>query len=318
MLKRMLSPYALIPLLLGASAVYADVTVHQTMEFQFKMPMPAAQTLPPMFNGPIELVSRIKGQRAYASFGSLLIITDSAAKQITLVDPKGKRYAATSLADYLASVQKTASGGAAMPEEARQMPANIKVDIQSKSTGRSERIMGIDAAETEIVFHMTIPIPIPGQENGLELTGKFQCWKPKPGEADRVPALGELEAYHSRAGDMVNTGSMLSQIFGDMPGLGENMQKLTDELAKGGRTNLRLHGAFYMPGLAGMMAQARASGADVPDMPGPDSPLLEMRMETTGMDTAPVPDSVFLIPADYQQAPIADLIKMLMPAAAKL
>ena len=149
-------------LLLLATAASADVTIRQTMEFQFKMPMPGVQALPAPFNGPIQVVSRVKGDRAYSSFGPLISITDSAKNEVTLIDEKGKRYATTVLSDYLAQMQKTATGGADMPEQVKQLLANIKVEVTSTDTGRSERILGIDAAEREVEFHMTSPLPVPG------------------------------------------------------------------------------------------------------------------------------------------------------------
>jgi len=303
--------FCLLPL--AAVLAHADVTLRQVMEFQLKMPIPAGQTIPGPFNGPMEVVSHIKGDRAHTTFGAITAITD--ATKVTLIDAQGKRFATLPVADYLPLVQKDANLSN-MPEQARQMLAGIKVEVQSNLTGRTERIQGIDAAEHEISFQLTIPIPLPGQANGLQVTGKFQCWKPKAGEAERVKALKEMEAYYAHTSTLGNSTDLLKGLFGAIPGMGESLRKLTDEMNQGGRTLLRLRGAFYMPGLAAIVAQAHASGASVPDLPPPDSPLVEMRIDLSDLNTEPVAESLFAIPAGYQEAPMEDLVKALVPALA--
>jgi len=315
MLRRLLSVCLFA---LTAVSGRADVTVRQAMEFHIKMALPAGQQLPAPFNGPVEILARVKGERAYTTFGSMVVITDAAKNRITLIDNPNKRYATGSLSDYMAMAGK-GFNAAALPPQALQLLANIKVDADSHETGRSERIQGIDAVEREVIVNISIPIPVPmpGLENGLQLTGKFECWQPKAGEIERVPALRELVAYRSHAGRMGDPGAIVKQMFGALPGLGDNIQKLVDELSKGGPVHLRIHGALFVPGLAAIMAQARANGANVPDVPGPDSPLVELSIEMKDLSADPVPDSVFEVPEGYQTAAMEDLAKGMMAGASK-
>jgi len=80
---------------------------------------------------------------------------------------------------------------------------------------------------------------------------------------------------------------------------------------------LRMHMAVLMPDLGNLMAQARARGAAVPDMPAGDAPMMELNTEMKEVSTGPVPDAAVQIPASYQKVPMEDLVKGLMPAAPK-
>jgi hypothetical protein len=108
---------------------------------------------------------------------------------------------------------------------------------------------------------------------------------------------------------------MMTKMFAAMPGLSEKMSEVASAMQKGSAVTLRLHGEFSMPGLAAMMAQAKASGANVPSIP--DGPLFEFSSSLKEVNTDPVPDSVFQIPEGYQEAPVADVIKAFLPGAGK-
>ena len=299
-----------------SSTALADATFRQVMEFKLNMPLPGGVGAPGAspFSGPTEIVARVKGGRAYSSFGKIASISDSGADKMILLDTAGKKYATTSMADYIAQVSQAASpAGQQIPEAARQILQNIQVKVESHSTGRSEKIQGIDAEETEVLFTMTIPVPIPGGNgNGMEFIGKFQVWKPKPGEIDRVPALREISAYYDQSQKTGrDTLSVMTNMFGSMPGMGEKMGDLVAALKKGGSVNLRLHGEVSMPGMAAIMQQAKASGANVPSIP--DGPLFEFNSNLLELNTDSVPESVFQVPEGYQEAPVAEIIKGFVP-----
>jgi hypothetical protein len=294
----------------AAFTAHADVTLHQTMEFKMKVPM--GPQMPAPFQGPLEMVSHIKGTRSQITVRGTVMITDTAKGEISIVDNATRRFATLPFADYLASLQKFASLPT-MPEEARQMLENIKAVVESHDAGRSEKILGIDAAERDVVLNLTIPMPIPGQ-NGMQITGKFESWKPQAGEEQRVAALAELQKFYSQAQGIGDPTALMNQSFGTIPGLGEHFQTLVQELMKGGPFSLRIHGAFYMPELAAMMAQARAHGNTDADMPGPDTPLLEITIDTKDLTAEALPDSLFEVPAGYQRAEAAELLSAFRPA----
>lgn len=295
---------------------FGDATFRQVMEMKFNMPVGMMQSAKPFpgMSGPTEVVARVKGTRAYSSFGQAASIIDSATDQITLLDTAGKRYSVATMADYLAQIGQAASAPAqGMPEAARQLLQNVQVKVDSHETGRSEKIQGIDASESEILLTMTIPLPTPGG-NGMEITGKFHLWKPNPGEAERVPALREMAAYYEHARKAgLDSSSLITKAFTAFPAMGDKMNDLVAAMQKGGGVTLRLQGEFTMPGLAAMMQQAKASGANVPSIP--DGPLFEFNSTMKELNTDPVPDSVFQIPEGYQQAPLPDVMKAFIPMA---
>jgi hypothetical protein len=309
----MLKCCSIVTLLLSASVLLdADVTVRQSFDYKMNLPIPGAQVPQLPFR---EILMRIKGDRAYSETGTMNSITDAATGQVTMLDPKTSRYATATLAEYVAALEQAVSANA-MPEQAKAMLSQIKVDVDSHDTGRTERIQGVDAAEREIVTTLTIPIPIPGQEKGMRVVVKIDMWKPAPGAAERVPWLREMTSFYSRTMDVNNPFTMLRQMFTAI-GLGQGMDKMVREMASGGAVTLRMHMAVLMPDLANLMGQARARGADVPAMPAGDAPLMELTTEVKEVNTEPVPDTAVEIPASYRKVPIEDLVKGLMPAAPK-
>ena len=162
-------------------------------------------------------------------------------------------------------------------------------------------------------MNINIPVPAPGMENGLQIVGKIHVWKPQPAEFDRLPALREVAAFYER-NKAFSPAESMRKMFSSMPGMGASADKMVAELTKGGNTIVRMHMEMFMPGLAKMMEQARAGGANVPDAPPLDRPLVEMTTEMKELSTDAVADSVFQIPAGYQQAPMEDLLKAMMAA----
>ena len=262
-----------------------------------------------------ELVTHIKGDRSYASMGPIIALTDLSTGKVTLMDPKAQRYAAIAMADYISKL--SGANGQNMqnvPEEAKQMLAKMKFDIQSRDTGRTDRIQGIEAFERELIVSVSVPVPIPGQENGMHIDLKLQVWKPQPAELERVPALRELVAYNERNKGLNDPGTMLRQLFSAMPGMGDNAGRLADEITKGGNVTLGMHMGFFVPGLAKMLEGARASGAAVPDLPAGDKPLAEINIDLKELSSDKVADEIFAIPAGFKEAPVEDVVKGMLAA----
>ncbi len=317
MLRRSFLP-ALI--LLAWTSLQADVTMRMSFDVKINMASPGAVPQLPFK----EIVTRIKGDRSYATMGTFITVTDNSRGEVTLIDTEGQRYAIINLADYLAKLP-SANGKSIqnMPEAAKQMMANVKFDVESHDTGRTDHIQGIDVFEREVVVNMAIPIP--GQENGMQMSMRFQAWKPKPAEFDRVLALRELATYNDRNQGFNNPTNMLRQLFSAMPGMSDNAGKMVEEITKGGNVTLGMHLGFFMPGLAKMVEQAQAKAQAqaqakgdavpaVPALPGDDKPLGEVNFDLTELSTGTVPDGVFAIPAGYREGPAEDLMKGMLAA----
>jgi len=321
-MKRLLALIALMGVCL-LPAAFADATFRQVMEIKSPlmamMPSAAAGPAAQFFGKPTEVVSKVKGTRAYSGFGSMVSIMDSTKGEIILLDTTGKRYAVTTMSDYLANVSQSVTGGMPeMPEAARQILENMQFKVESRDTGRSERIQGIDTDESETTLSISIPLPMPipgSASNTMEITGMFHLWKPKAGEMERVPALREINAYYLQSGKMGggDVTSMMKKMFGAFPGLSDKISDLTAALQKGSAITLRMRGAVTIPALAAMLKQAHAAGAGAPDIP--DGPLVEINSDLKDLSTDAIPDSAFRIPEGYAKAPLEDLIKGLIPGA---
>src|SRR6516225_4566797 len=136
----MVPPSILAPalVLLLWSAASADITLRQTSTI--KLP----SFIPPEFEAdirdqlqrsmPAETVLRIRGDKAYASYGPLAAIADYRRNEVTLVDPKSQRYAILPLAEFgdrfAAALQATVLRGASQPPA--QSP---RFDVTAKKTG---------------------------------------------------------------------------------------------------------------------------------------------------------------------------------------
>jgi len=315
MFRRLLLP-ALF--LVACTSLYADVTMRMSFDLKTNMTVPGAV---PQLSFK-EILTRIKGDRSYSKAGTFVTVTDNSRSEVTLIDTETQRYAIITMADYLAKLHGVSGQNSEnLREAAKQMMANIKFDIQSQETGRTNRIQGIDVYEREVVVNMSIPVPMPGQENGMQVSMKFQTWKPKASEFERVPALKELATYSDRNQGFNNPATMLRQLVSAMPGMGENADKMMAEVTKGGSVALGMRIGFFMPGLAKMMeqaqAQAKAKGDAVPAapaLPADDKPIAEVDFDLTELSTGPLEDGIFVIPAGYKEAPAEDLVKGMLAA----
>lgn len=313
MLRRSFFP---APLLVVCTSLHADVTMRMTLDMKINVALPGAAPQLPFH----EMLTRIKGTQGYAAMGPIVAITDIGAGKVTLLDVKGQRFATIPMADYLSTVTggKAGQNMQGLPEEAKQILAQMKFDTESHDTGRTERIQGIEAYEREVVVSVSIPIPIPGQEQGLHIRMKFQIWKPKASEFERVPALRELAAYNDRNKGFGDPATVMRQAFGDLPGIGDHIGQMAGDITKGGNVMLGMRVGVFIPGLAKMVEQmANAQGGSaqaLPALPGDDQPLAEVNFDLKELSSDAVPDAVFAIPAGYKEAPMEDLLKGMMAA----
>ena len=90
--------------LFAAHAARADVTIRRTMTVNLGSSFPTAmqdmlkQQL--ASSVPSGSVIRIKGTKSSSDIGPLVVLSDSASSQVTLLNPKTKQYATGSFSDY--------------------------------------------------------------------------------------------------------------------------------------------------------------------------------------------------------------------------
>jgi hypothetical protein len=252
------------------------------------------------------VVTRLKGSKAFATIMGMTTITDFDGALITILDPKGKRFATATPAEFAAAVGKRAE----LPPEARKRLEAMKIDFQARATGRTEVIKGIQAEEREMVFTIEMPAGPQGQTGSMRMV--YSVWAPRSDEVTRNPALQEFAQYVDRAYAGMNPADMMQAMFGQAPGLGEKMRAMMNEY-KDLRVTLGTRGAVYMPGMAALMEQLRKAGKPVPAGFDGNAPMMEFIMDLQELSTEEIPAGVFDIPPDYTLGQIDEILQSMLP-----
>jgi hypothetical protein len=317
----------LVLLLLSSPALlHADTTI------RFKMDMKLAAGLPPAATEqiaknqktqfPRETVVEIKGDKGYSNTGRTISLMDLTKQQITLVDPEHKLFATVYIKDFPGAIG-AAMTLPSMPLAAQKFLASIKPDFSMQKMGKTDAILGIQAEETEwtISLQMQVPAGLPPGLGTLKpgdtitlMKMVMRIWTPLPSEVTRVPALSEFAA-HSWQALSADPATSMQQMLPNFPGLSDGLAKMAQEMSKTTGPALRTHVELYVPVLAqlGGLMQGRTQ----PPILGtydPSTPFAETDNEVVEISTAPVDDSVFNIPSDYQPATLSDLLKAMRPA----
>lgn len=293
-------------LLLFAPSMWGDVTVHYHTDIHTSAIIPAA-ALEQALGGLRDMDIRIKGNKAYSSQGILTSIVDLTTQEVILVDPAHKRFATVPSAQYGQQLETAVSS---MPAQARAMLSSMKTNLESRSTGRSATIQGIQTEEREFVLTVDMPVPGGPATPAPFLKMVMQVWIAKPEETLGVPALQELKKYRTSAGSAMNLVGTIKQLLAAMPGLGDNLSSMIEEMSNESSISLRTHTEIVMPLLALLIQQApQQAGRGLPAGLDPNAPLLEISQEVVGLSVDPVDDALFQVPADYQTATLEEVLK---------
>jgi len=262
----------------------------------------------PDLAGVRDMVVRIKGNKAYSTQGNLTSIMDLTTQDMTLIDTVDKRFTKVSASQYAEQVKAAIP---AMPTEARTALASMKTSVDTRSTGRTATIQGIQSEEHEFVLTMDLPPGGPPQAGPL-MKMLMQIWTAKREEAQRVPALQEFQNYTASATSTMNPMEMVKQVFSALPGLGDSFGSMIAEMSKSGSMSMRMHTEVTMPFLAAMAQQ----GVPLPPGFDPSAPVIQMNQELVELSTDPVDGALFEIPQDYQPAALEEILKGAVAAAA--
>jgi hypothetical protein len=313
-----LSRLCALPLWICATLpVFADVTVSyqydvKTVSF---MPSQAKDILHEQSGQP---ALRMKNGKAWSHANGMTSITDLKTQQMTLIDSENQTIStlgAGELADKLgalvAAQQEQMKGK--LPEEARkhmdEMLSSMKITTDSKKTGRTETIQGVQADERQITITIEIPPP-PGVSQTLPSQKIVMAlWTAKPEEIVRNQAIRELAGYTQWTNIFMNPAGMIGKITGAIGAAGKGIESITKELSGG--VLLRMQMSMYMtasPEVMQAIAKAKGSGAPV----DPNAPIMEMTTEVSQLSTAPVDDAVLQVPADYKTIDASDFLKNML------
>lgn len=297
-----------------APSLWADATLRYHTDVKASGAVGIAVPLNQALGGLGDLLLRIKGNKAYSSQGNLASIMDLMTQELTVVDAAHKRFATVPAGQY---AQKAKVAVPAVPQQASEILASMKSNMESRVTGRTTSIQGIQAEEHEFVLTMDMALP-----GGPATTSPFmkmviQVWTAKAEEAQRVPALQEFKAYMATANSAMNPAEMIKQIAGGLPGMGDKLGAMIEEMTKSGGMSLRMHTELFMPVLAML-------GQQLPPQPGqappatvdPNAPLMQLNQEVVELSTGLLEDALFEVPADYQAATLEDILKGAVSAPA--
>ncbi|HTS46309.1 MAG TPA: hypothetical protein VMH05_00110 [Bryobacteraceae bacterium] len=302
-------------LLIGVSGLRADVTLRYKTEVNINPNLPSAmQGLSAMDAViPHEMILQYRDGKGATSQGAMTSIADFAKQELTILDHQGKRYSTLPYAQYADAAT------AAMPRvsgQAAGMLAGMKTHSESKITGHSATIQGIEADERE--FDITIDPPdlpnmpaVPGPM--IRLVMHF--WMAKPGEIIRVPAVREVLGYGQFAAATMNPMSSVEKILGQMPLTPDIMGLIKDLHSAGTNFVLRTQVEMFMPMLDALFKRTPAGASPFGANFDPSAPLMTMNQELASISTETVSEAAFRVPDGYQPAPAADILKDLMAKA---
>jgi hypothetical protein len=317
-MNRPARPYSagLIWLTLAAlPALHADVTLQYrtTVELNPNLPPQITQQAMKSMNVglPKEQTMQLRNGKICYATANLISIADFNKREIILLDAAGKRYAtipADRYADEMAG---------AMPEmgaQAKAAMASMKGHSESRATGRTETIEGIEGEEHEISVSLDSPA-MANAPAGPMMRMVMHLWTAKASEAERVPAIGELTRYNLLSFAGMDPVSVMAKAFGQMPGFTENFGAMMKEIKSAGSpVVLRIQIEVFMPMLAVLMKSMPAGNSPAGGLDA-DAPMAHVTFEVASISTDPIADSVYQIPAGYQPAPVADILKDQVKAA---
>jgi len=270
----------------AAPALRADVTV------RYRSDMTGA-ALPSGMD--LSSSVHIKGNKVLAIASGMTMIIDAAKQEITLIDAAHKTYATIPASQY---AKRVAGAMPQMPtaaasDEVQAMLAKTKTTVDSKNTGRTDAILGIQAVERETTA--TIEIPMPEGMPGMQMKMVVHMWTAKPEEALRVPALRELAALNAWQQYFLDPTGSLEQL-GPMTSA---MAPLKDAMRPDG-VILRTRSEMSMSmGLSGAAAGS----------PPAATPIMQMSTELAELSTDSVDEKLFRIPDDYAAGDFVAIMK---------
>jgi hypothetical protein len=241
----------------------------------------------------------LKGQKMKTDSGDTVMIMDFDAQTLTHIDNNRKTYSVTKFSDV----------GNALS----QSGAEIKIDV--KETGQRKTINGYNA--TEVVLSMEMDSP-QARQKGMKMRMEMDLWL-----ASDVPGSQEVKAFYERNRGKFPWGAMMGGGRGDQSmqnGIAELQRKMADlkgvpvlQVMKMGAAGNEAQMAQMQQGMAQARAQLeemKRQGKLPPqaeemlkNMGGASSAgsIFETTLESSGFSGAAIPDSVFAIPAGYQQ-----------------
>jgi Domain of unknown function (DUF4412) len=283
----------LLVLILTACAARADFSYTMTRKGG-----PAAA-------GNTETKHYYKGQKMRTDTGSTATILDFDAQTMTLINNTQKTYTVTKFADMGKNLPQT----------------DMSVNADVRETGQHKTINGFNASQ--LVMTMNVDNP-QLEQRGMKVTMEMEIWISLD-----VPGAGDMHAFYQRNGAKFPWMAVPVGPGGN-PGMQSTMANLQKKLAT--MNGVPVLEVMHMKTSGGAadaaqaaqsdprMAQARAKLEEMIKQGGPQADAakqalarmggataagaaggMEITMESGNFSNSSIPDSVFAIPAGYQQ-----------------
>jgi hypothetical protein len=301
-----------LALLLLLPAIRADVTIHYETKIATSaiLPPEATEQLKKAAGASMTLV--VKGNKGYTVMGNFASITDLGNQTSTYLNAGDKTFASVGLNEY-DQVQAAAQLMPKPSPELASMASNMDVKVESKKTGRTEKIHGILAQERQIVMTMSTKAATDQEKAGQLMRMVIEVWSADPGEVARVPALGEVERFSALSKTALNPAAIIQQVLGPFSGVANGYDTLAKELMEHGSLAMRMRTSIYVPALTQTATALAQSGRQVPQGFDPSGPTSQITQEIVDISTAPVADSTFDVPSSYKQSTVAEIMKARFP-----
>lgn len=241
----------------------------------------------------------LKGQKMKIETGNTIMILDFDAQTMTSINPTQKTYAVSKFSEMGNDMSK----------------AGVGVNIDVKETGQRKTINGFNASEMVMTMEMDNP---QARQPGMKMKMEMDIWV-----SPDVPGAQEMRAFYQRNAGRFPWGAMAGGGRGNpsmQKAITDLQRKMADLKGVPVLQIIKMGGAGNDEQMAKMqqgMAQARAQleemkrqGKLPPQMEeqlkrmtavSGGGSLFETTMESSDFSSSPIPDSVFAIPAGYQQ-----------------
>ena len=240
----------------------------------------------------------LKGQKMKVDSGSTVMILDFDAQTITNIDPTQKTYSVKKFSDVSETMSK----------------AGMDVNVDVKDTGQRKTINGFNASEVVMSVEMDSP---DSRQQGMKMRMEVHIWV-----SPDVPGGQELRAFYERNLPKFPWAAMTSARGSQsmQKAMADLQRKMADVKGVPVLQVIKMSAGGNEAQMAQMqqgMAQARAQleemkkqGKLPPQMEetlkrmsggAAGSSLFETTMESSNFSSSAIPDSVFAVPAAYQQ-----------------
>jgi hypothetical protein len=258
--------------------VVAGIAAHADFSYITVTKSPAGETTTKHY---------IKGQKIVSDGPTSVTIMDLDAQTMTTTNKTQKTYTVMSFADLSA-----------------KMPAGASVNADIKKTGQHQNVNGFDAEEMIMTMAMDMgQAQRPGAKGPpMQMQMEMHMWF-----ASDVPGIQEMHDFYAKNADRMPWGAMTQ----GNASMAEVQRKMATMHGIPVRTVMKMGSAD--PQQQARMDAARAQIEAMKKQGGPGAAMADQMLakmgggsndvvsDSSGFSGAPVPDSVFAVPADYRK-----------------